>query len=95
VKYEVRSAPGEDYEGRQYGYQIWRLPTDDETFPPYPEWTATTGSTGPCWNIDSYDPMNQDDDGTPLHVCDLDDLIEALQALASSDADHKHQERWS
>ena len=51
---------------------------------------AYPGSTGPCWHI-----READDEGADfLHVCELDDLIAALQALKASDAHRVNVERW-
>jgi hypothetical protein len=96
VSYEVRPVEGQDYEGRQYGYEIWRLPDEGEDFVPYAEWTATTGSTGPCWNIDDVRPdVPGEEPSVPLHVCDLEGFIDALQALRDSEADAELQRGWS
>jgi hypothetical protein len=92
MAYKVKPVEGQDYEGRQWGYQIWCLPDDSDqhSFEPFPEWNVQTGGTGPCWNISQVG----DDEGAPMHVCSLEDLIAALEALRDSEADAAHRKRW-
>jgi hypothetical protein len=87
VTYEVVPVPGENYEGRQWGYRILQdgVPFLD----------CHTGGTGPCWNI-SEPPEHYpgDDPGDPLHICELDEMIAALTALRDSGAHRENVERW-
>lgn len=80
---QIEPIEGQCHEGRQWG---WRIRAGVSEF------RAVTGGTGTCWNI------GQDDlDGAPtamMHVCELDDLIEALVALRDSDAHRDHLVRW-
>lgn len=50
------------------------------------------GGTGRCWNID-FDPADEEEPA--VHVCDLDEMIAALQALRESDVYRENEERWS
>jgi hypothetical protein len=52
---------------------------------------AHTGGTGPCWNVKEAD----DEDAFYLHICELDEMIGALQALRDSEAHRLNVERWS
>lgn len=78
----IEPNPGENYEGRQWGYTIM---LDGR-----PYLRVTTGGTGSCWNL--MDPEDEDDE---LHICELDDLIAALQFLRDSEAHKEHVKRWS
>lgn len=83
-EFTITPVEGESYEGHQWGYEIKLA---GFTFA-----RAWTGGTGPCWNID-LEP--NDDEEQPIHVCDLDELIAALQALRESDAYRENEERWA
>jgi hypothetical protein len=88
TEFEVVPIPGQDYEGRQWGYLI----TKDGM----PEFEVHTGGTGPCWNIDNA-PGPMDDDAptiVPMHMCDLDETIAALEALRDSEAHRQNVKRW-
>ena len=84
--FEVKPVAGEDYEGRQWGFVIER---DGN-----PVWHVTTGSTGICWNLEDNGDR-ADNTIVPLHICDLDGLIEALEALRDSQAHADNVQRWS
>lgn len=83
----IEPNPEENYKGRQWGYTL--VCASGTKFPVH------TGGTGPCWNI-GEDPAAYDhpDEAETLHVCDLDEFIEALQALRASDAYRENVERW-
>ena len=87
-KFAIESIKGENYKGRQWGWKIMRGDL--------PYLRVTTGGTGDCWNIEVIDhhPVDEDD-REEIHVCELDDLIEALTMLRDSDAHKANVERWS
>jgi hypothetical protein len=86
-EFEIRPVADENYEGRQWGYEIVK---DGEVV-----FTATTGGTGPCWNL-GEDPRSYADptDAGSMHICDLDEAIAALKALRDSAAHRQNVARW-
>jgi hypothetical protein len=52
------------------------------------------GGTGPCWNIRVVENSQEGYD-EQIHVCELDELIGALQALRASAAHQENVKRWS
>ena len=84
-RYEVKPVEGESFQGRQWGYVIER---DGEEL-----WHVVTGATGACWNVEDRLTVVETDPEV-LHVCDLDELIAALQALRSSDAHKQLVAEW-
>lgn len=86
--YKVVPVEGEctepEYGSRQYGWMVID-PSGIEVL------HCVEGGTGECWNIG--DPQHPED--SLLHVCELDDLIAALQALKGSEAHRLHVEYWS
>lgn len=84
--YEIVPIKGKGYEGRQWG---WKILQDG-----VPMLDCFTGGTGPCWNIG--EPAESADVGdVPLHVCELDDMIDALVALRESEANKQNVARWA
>lgn len=85
---EIRANPEENYEGRQWGYELVL-----ESGTKFRVWM---GGTGACWNI-GEDPatLSDPDDAGNIHVCDLDELIAALKALRESDIYRANYERWN
>jgi hypothetical protein len=86
AEFEIKPVEGENYEGRQWGYTIER---DGRAV-----LHATTGGTGECWNVEAAEDAT-DNDVVPIHVCDLNDFIGALQALQGSEAHAAHVARWA
>ena len=82
MEFRVVPLKGKSYEGRQFGYVIEQ--------DGLPAWYVSTGGTGSCWNIREVD----DEGGDLMHVCELDELIGALEALRESDANKEHVARW-
>ena len=82
--YSVEPIEGQSYAGRQWG---WMVLKDGEPF-----LECSTGGTGPCWNVDTE---LSDVDSVAMHVCELDDLIAALQVLRESDAYRANVARWA
>lgn len=90
TRFTIDPIPEDNHEGRQYGYMIrmdgiaWLR--------------CSTGGTGPCWNIEeaAYSVMGEDEPepAIDLHVCDLDEMIDALTILRDSDAHKANVERW-
>lgn len=82
----IEALEGEEHEGRQWGYLIT---VDDE-----PSWHASTGGTGPCWNLTevSSEPNFEPDQ---VHICDLDELIATLTTLRDSEAHKANAARWA
>jgi hypothetical protein len=86
ASFEIKPVEGEAYEGRQWGYMV---ECDGQ-----PILHATTGGTGDCWNIEAADDAD-DNDVIPMHVCDLNGFISALEALRDSRAHAEHVARWA
>jgi hypothetical protein len=85
--YEIVPIEGESVEGRQYG---WRILKDG-----VPYLDCTTGGTSACWNIDDADVGPGEEQAvTPLHICDIDEMIGALVALRDSEVNAQHVARW-
>lgn len=86
ANYDVVPIDGQEYEGRQWG---WRVLKDG-----VPMFDCSTGGTGPCWNVGETEPKRDEGD-VPLHICDLDDAIDALVALRDSEANKQSVARWA
>jgi hypothetical protein len=85
---EIRPVPDQNYEGRQWGYEL--VLESGTKFPVH------TGGTGACWNIGEDPAAYADpDEADTIHVCELDELIAALQALRQSDVYRENYERWN
>ena len=84
ANYDVVPIDGQEYEGRQWG---WRVLKDG-----VPVFDCSTGGTGPYWNIAD---IGEPDESFPLHICDLDDAIDALVALRDSEANKQSVARWA
>lgn len=82
----VEPVEGQSYGDRQWGYEVKK---DGLTMA-----HVATGGTGPCWNIEGYILGGDMANDPPLHVCDLDGLIEVLTALRDSEAHKQQKERW-
>lgn len=82
----IEPAAGENYEGRQWG---WNVSTPDG-----PSFHLVAGGTAQCWNIGENVLNPEDDDRETIHVCDLEEFIEALEAFRDSDVRHKEEARW-
>jgi len=54
---------------------------------------AWPGGTGPCWNFAMFE--NGEPGEENFHVCELDEMIDALVALRDSAANRANVERWA
>lgn len=88
MQFDIRPIEGKSYEGRQYGWCIYK---DD-----LPYIDVSMGGTGPCWNLDDADGRGENP-GTvcPLHICELDELIGALEHLRDSDVHKANVDQWT
>jgi len=87
MSYKVVPIEGQNVDGRQYG---WQIQADGLGI-----FDCFQGSTGACWNLSNTPSYNDEDPDDPIHICDLDEAIQALEALRDSDAHKQNVERWS
>jgi hypothetical protein len=90
-RFTIVPIEGDSYEGRQWGYHV--------LVDGLPYLRATTGGTGSCWNFSRYEVNASDgewvrQDEGDWHICELDDLIGALEALKASPAHRENVQRW-